>query len=223
MKSVLAGVIAAMVVAGSGAAMAAAQESKTVRGTVTTVAPGGFTVKVAEEDMKFVVDKSTMVTAHGSTKAKEQAAELGKSGAAFNTLVKAGQGVEVKYHVAGMHAYDVTVLPSAAAATGGAHAEKHAAGEAPAATTSNGVVTAVSGSSLTLKASTGEMVFTIDSATHVVGSGLGTKSRQEAAAGKSTTLTDVVKVGDSVSVTWKDASGSKQATSVRVRTSTSAR
>ena len=51
----------------------------------------------------------------------------------------------------------------------------------------------------------------------IVGTRLGTKTKEAAAAGKKQVLADVVGVGDSVSVSYHDMAGAKQASEVRVR------
>ena len=79
-----------------------------------------------------------------------------------------------------------------------------------------GSVTAVSADSLTIKEKTGEVTFTIDSKTKVTGPGATTKTEENKAAGKTTTLTDFVKVGDRVNVTYSEADGTKKASAVRV-------
>jgi hypothetical protein len=77
-------------------------------------------------------------------------------------------------------------------------------------------VTSMTGSSLTVKTSAGESTVAIDAKTKIVGTGLGTKSKEAAAAGKKQVLADVVGVGDSVAVSYHDMAGAKQASEVRV-------
>ena len=86
----------------------------------------------------------------------------------------------------------------------------------PQATTSSGVVTAVSASSLTIKASSGELTFTIDEKTKVVGTGMGTQSQKMKQAGQTTQITDFVSNGDTVTVRSTEAGGAKRASEVRV-------
>jgi len=79
-----------------------------------------------------------------------------------------------------------------------------------------GTVTAISGSSLTLKVRDQEMKFDIDWKTMVEAPGAGTKARQANAAGKpGPDLADVVKIGQAVAVTYHDISGTLHATHVR--------
>lgn len=209
MRRLLAGALAATLALGGGAAFAG-QGSKTVRGSVTAVGPDSVTVKVADKDVKFGVDAKTMVTVRGGSTAEKAAKAEGKSGPAITSVVKQGQTVEVHYSEAGMVASSITVLP--------AGASPDMAPPKPAETTTSGQVTALTGSSLTVKTSAGESTYTISEKTHIVGVGLGTQSREAAAAGKKQVLSDVVGIGDTVSVTWEDVAGAKQASSVRVRT-----
>ena len=66
-------------------------------------------------------------------------------------------------------------------------------------------MTAVSGSSLTLKTGSGDKTYAIDGKTRVIGTGFGTKAKEDAAVGKKQTLTELVAVGDTVSVTSSEA------------------
>ena len=82
----------------------------------------------------------------------------------------------------------------------------------------SGVVTAVSGTSLTVKTASGENTFAIDSETKVIGRGASTKSREKKAAGEKTVITDFVSDGDRVQVTYHDMGTTKHAATVRVTT-----
>ena len=217
MRQLVVGVVAVVFLLSSGVGTASAQPTKTVSGTVTAVGPDSLTVKVNDHDMKFVVDKTTEVIARGGTTAERAAKAEGKSGPALSTMLKAGQSVEVKYHEAAMHAASIRVLPGAAPA---APAPAPTAGEKekPKSETVSGTVTSMTGTSLTVKTSAGESTFAIDAKTKIIGTGLGTKTQEAAAAGKKQVLSDVVGVGDSVSVSYHEMAGAKQASEVRVRT-----
>jgi hypothetical protein len=104
-----------------------------------------------------------------------------------------------------------------AAAAGAPKGEPQVKNDAPKATTgsASGHVTAVTGTSLTLKTSTGDATYAIDAKTRVIGNGLGTKAKADAAVGKKQTLTDLVAIGDTVAVTSTEATGG-HATVVRV-------
>ena len=193
---------------------AMAQATKTVKGSVTAVGADSITVKVGGKDMTFAVDAKTHVVAPGgSTKTREAKAE-GKAGPMLTEVVKTGQAVEVSYHEKGMHAATIQRIadvPAAPAATAGP-----AAPAAAKAQTAAGVVSAVSGSSLTVKGKAGDVTFTVDSKTTVSGTGIGTAARKMTEAGAKPTITDLVHDGDSVSVTYHDVDGAKHASVVRI-------
>ena len=221
MRQLVVGVVAGVFLLSSGVGTASAQPTKSVSGTVTAVGPDSLTVKVNDHDMKFAVDKTTEVIARGGTTAERAAKAEGKSGPALSTMLKAGQRVEVKYHEAAMHAASIRVLPGAApAAPAAAAPPAPTAGEKekPKSETVSGTVTSMTGTSLTVKTSAGESTFAIDAKTKIIGTGLGTKTQEAAAAGKKQVLSDVVGVGDSVSVSYHEMAGAKQASEVRVRT-----
>ena len=188
-------------------AAAGAQDTKTVKGTVTTTAPDAVTVNVGDREMTFKVDAKTRVTARGGSTATRTAKAEGKAGAPFTDIVKAGQGVEVAYHEAGMHAASIRVLPAPPPPPAPAGAKT---------VTTTGVVTAVSDSSLAIKGDAGDLRFVIDPKTKIVGSGLGTKSREAQKAGEKTTAADFVRAGDTVSVRYTENEGAKRASEVRV-------
>lgn len=222
MRHLVVGVVAGLCLLGA-VVTAAAQPTKSVNGTVSAVGPDTVTVTVKDQEMKFTVDKATEVIAHGGTTATQAAKSSGKSGPALSTLVKPGQHVEVKYHEQGMHAASVRVLGGttpapATAATTAPEKPKAPAEEKPKSMTASGTVTSMTGSSLTVKTSAGESTFAVDSKTKIVGTGLGTKATEAAAAGKKQVLGDTVGVGDAVSITYHEVAGAKQASEVRVRT-----
>ncbi len=80
-----------------------------------------------------------------------------------------------------------------------------------------GSVTAVATDSLTVKGKEGEVKLAIDKDTEVTAKGASHKSLELKAEGKSTKLTDFVKVGDAVTVSYKDGT-TKLATNIRVTT-----
>ena len=80
----------------------------------------------------------------------------------------------------------------------------------------NGVVSAVTNTSLTVKASTGEQVFTIDAKTKVVGAKMGRQADAMKKAGEKTVITEFVETGDMVRVNYKDDAGTKKASEVHV-------
>jgi hypothetical protein len=73
---------------------------------------------------------------------------------------------------------------------------------------SRGTVTAMAGDSITVKVGAADVKFTIDQKTHVEAPGGGTKTRQAAAAGAAgPKLSEILKVGDAVEVSYHDAGG----------------
>jgi len=98
---------------------------------------------------------------------------------------------------------------SVAVASAEAAQKKSSAGKAM---TASGMVTAVSGSSMTIKSGAKDMTFTIDNATKFVGKGLGTKASKGPIM-----ATDAVAMNDRVSVTYHDmGGGTMHAAQVRV-------
>jgi FlaG/FlaF family flagellin (archaellin) len=108
----------------------------------------------------------------------------------------------------------VVALPVYAQGTGQAPAAK----SAPAATamTASGSVTAVSADSLTIKAKSGDMTFAVDSKVKVTGTGASHKTEELKAAKKTAALTDYLKNGDMVTVTYNDVGGKMAASAVRI-------
>jgi hypothetical protein len=79
-----------------------------------------------------------------------------------------------------------------------------------------GTVTEIGGASLTVKVGSELMTFGADSKTAVQSRGAGTKARQMEAAGKpGPHLSDVLKVGQSVAVTYHDMAGKPYASAIR--------
>jgi hypothetical protein len=192
--------------------LAAAQDTKTIKGSVTAVGGSSITIKAGDALQTFNIDDKTDITARGASTATRTAKASGKSGPTLADIVKVGDGVEVKYHEAGMHAASVRVLPEGA----NLNPPPPPPPPAPRSQTATGVVTAVSGTSLTVKTKDGEQTFVIDAKTEIVGKGLGTKSAEAKAAGKKTVLSDFVGAGDEVGVRYTEHDGAKHASEVRV-------
>ena len=190
----------------AGAAPAQAQATKTVSGTITAVTPTSVTVKAASGDMVFAVDQKTTVVAPGGSTKTDAAKAEGKAGPVLTAVLKAGQNVDVQYHEQGMHAAQIRVVAAVAGPAKPA---------GPKSQTAHGVVTAVSGTSLTVKGDQ-EWTFAADPKTTVTGTGVGTAGKKLTDEGKKTTLSEFVHEGDTVSVTYKDVDGSKLASIVRI-------
>jgi len=196
------------------ATAALAQSTKSVRGILKAIGPSSVTVSVDGKDMVFNVDAKTDITTPGGGSKTRAAQSQGKEGVKIGDLLTIGQGVAVEYHEQGMHAASIRTLASPPAPAPPAGAAPTSGGTQ----TTTGVVTAVSGSSVTIKADTGEMTFAIDDKTDVVAVGASTTTRAMDAAGKKTVLTDFVGKGDTVIVRYRDNAGAKTAAEVRVRT-----
>lgn len=81
-----------------------------------------------------------------------------------------------------------------------------------------GRVSAVTQDSITIEVAPDKMTLAVDSATKIVGKGLGTKTQTMKAKGLSTAITDLVKSSDIVVVTYVDAGeGKLRATEINVR------
>jgi hypothetical protein len=200
-------------------APAKAEATKTATGTVTSVSGSSVTVKTASGDMTFNIDAKTHVVSPGAGTKNRAAQAEGKAGATVADVLKTGQAVEVKYHETGMHAASIRTMASAPAAKAGAAAsggEGAPKPEAAKSETANGTVSAMTGNSLTIKGASGDATFTIDNKTMVSGTGVGTAGRKLMAEGGKPTLADLVKEGDIVSVTYKDAGGTKHASVIRI-------
>ena len=79
-----------------------------------------------------------------------------------------------------------------------------------------GTVTALAADSVTVKVGDQEMKFSVDSKTSVEATGAGTQARKAEAAGKAgPKLTDVVKVGQPVAVSYRDMGGMLHASRIR--------
>ena len=80
-----------------------------------------------------------------------------------------------------------------------------------------GAVAAVGADSITVKGEK-EWTFKVDSKTVVIGRGVGTMTKQLKDQGKAPTITDLVGVGDTVIVSFKEAGGAMQAHEIRIAT-----
>ena len=81
--------------------------------------------------------------------------------------------------------------------------------------TARGTVTAMSADSVTVKVATVDMTFTVDSKTNVIAAGGSTKERAAQAAGApGPKLADVIKVGQPVSVRYRDVGTTHHASSI---------
>jgi hypothetical protein len=110
-------------------------------------------------------------------------------------------------------------LPAAALAEQEAKG-KPASGKTLSAT---GTVAAVSNDSITVKGKTDEWTFTVDAKTDVTAKGASTKTAEMKSENKPTRLTDFVKMGDTVTVSYHDMGATKHAARIRVTSATPAK
>lgn len=194
---------------------AMAQDSKSARGTVTAMAANSITVKAGEREMKFTLNEKTVVTAEGGSTATRAAEAAGKSGPKLTELVKVGDAIEVSYREAGGAMTATRIRKVASPGSGGGSTSDEGS------ETANGTVDTVSASSLTITGSapggggaTFKQTFSIDPTTKVIGEGVGTAA---AAKGGKASITDLVKTGARVTVTYRKKGTSLVASEVRVR------
>jgi hypothetical protein len=193
MKRVLVFAIAALLVL---PLMAGAQE-KWVRGEVTAVTGSSFTIKAADGSMTFAIDASTDIIAPGGATATREARKWGKEGTTLDKILKAGDTVEVHYNEAGgkMTATEIR---------GGISAAPTSPAEPKKGASARGTITAVTDNSITVKGKDAEWTFSIDAKTSIVGSGVGTASRELKAKGTPVTASALLKAKDEVSVRFTD-------------------
>lgn len=191
---------------------AVGQETKTARGAVTAIGPASISVKAGEREMTFAVDPKTTLTASGAGTAERKAEAAGKPGPTLADFLKVGDGVEVGYQEMGtmLHATRIQKMSSAASGGGSTSDDR--------AMTSNGSVSSITGTILTISGSTGgggtfTQSYTLDKETKVVAVGAGTAA---AAAGGTVAITSIVGVGDQVAVTYRKVGTALHAEQVRV-------
>ena len=193
-------------------ARAAAQDSKSARGTVTAVGGDSITVRVAERELKFAVDPKTQLIAAGAGTAERKAEAAGKPGPRVGDFVKAGDAVEFSYHETGSTLRASTIRKVNSAGGGSMSGDR--------AETAEGRVDSISGSTLAISGSAAgggsfKQSFAVDATTKVIAVGASTAA---AATGGKLVLTDFVGIGDQVTVSYRKAGSGLHADEVRVRT-----
>jgi hypothetical protein len=191
---------------------AAAQDTKTARGTVTAVAANSIGIKAGTQALTFTVDAKTDVTATGAGTASRKAAAAGK-GLTLPELIKVGEAVEVRYHEMGT-TLQAAVIRRVADAGGGGGSVAQAK-----ARTVDGTVESISGKTLVIAGTAGggatfTQTLVIDSNTKVIGVGAGTAA---AAAGGKVGITELVGKGDRVTVTYHNMGEAGHASQILVR------
>jgi len=183
-----------------------AQETKKVTGTIAALSADSITVNVAGTDMSFTVDDKVTVIAPGAGTRTRQAA-VSNSKPKLGELLKAGDAVEVSYTESGGSRRAAALRKVGAVGSAGVPAN-----------VANGTVTAVSGTSLSIKGTAGggasfEQSYAITPETKVIGKGAGTAASK---AGGKLAITDLVSSGDQVTVSFKPEGSTVNATEVRV-------
>jgi hypothetical protein len=211
MKSLSIAIALAAVTLAATPAASSAQETKTARGTVSIVADDSLTIKMPGHEMKFAVDTKTTVEVVGGGTRTRQAQQAGQPGPKLTEVLKVGQPVTVSYTEADgvMHASSVRAISRAGAGAAAGAARENAP------KTMSGLVNVVSPTSLTLSRGgvTETFTFSIDGSTKVIGTGAGTAA---AAAGGKIPVTDLVKRGDRVNVTYNQMGNTLHAAEIRV-------
>jgi hypothetical protein len=181
---------------------------------VTAIGADSVTVKAGTADMKFMVDAKTTIEAVGAGTASRAAQAEGKPGPKLSEVIKVGQAVEVSYREAGgtLQASRIRGVSSVGAGGGGVVAAS------PSTKTSNGTVKSLAGSALTISGSSGggatfEQTFAIDGTTKVIGKGVGTATAPTGGRGQ---LSELVKPGDTVSVSYHETGSTLHAAEIRV-------
>ncbi|PWT83016.1 MAG: hypothetical protein C5B57_07735 [Blastocatellia bacterium] len=195
--------------AGPHGARPAAAQAKEARGTVTAVSDSSLTVKVGTQDMTFQVDKGTVVEAKGAGRRTREAGQAGATGPTVSEFVKPGGAVVVTYTATGGTNHADRVRPVSTAGS-----PPSSAPAAPPTKTATGKVKSVTATALTVTGDAGkDMTFSVDPSTRVLAKGAG---KATTAAGGRISVTDLVKSGDTVSVSYTDAGGSMTAKQIRI-------
>ena len=200
-------VLAIAVVASLVFAPVASAQGKVVRGKVVAVGADTLTVNVAGNDMTFKVDKETDLVARGAGTAQREAEKEGAAGVTFGKFVKPGDGVEVHYKETAGAMMATEIRAGIAVPEAGAVSVPGGSGR--------GSVIDVAADSITVKGEN-EWKFMIDSKTVVIGRGVGTMTKQMKQKGQAPTVKDLVGVGDTVVVSFKEVGGVMRAHEIRI-------
>jgi hypothetical protein len=198
--------IVAVVVLGLGLGVrSAGAQTREARGSVVAVSDSSLTVKAGAADLTFVVSADTRVEAPGAGRRTRTAREAGGSGVRFTEFVKTGKPVLVTYRETNGRNQAVSVRPISTAGSGdGPKSESQVA---------SGKVTSITAGALTVSHDGRDLTFAVDAATTVAARGAG---RATKAAGGRISITDLVGKGDTVSVTYREAGGTMNASQVRI-------
>jgi hypothetical protein len=187
-----------------------AQGNKSSRGRLLAMSADTITVMIGATEVKFAVDSNTAVEAPGAGTKTRAAVAANKPGLKLSDILKVGDAVEVTFIPGGSPAHADRLRKVTSPGAGGVPANR-----------ASGTVKAISATSMTIDGSGGggstySQSFAIDDSTSVIGRGA---SHASAASAGRIAATEVVKVGDKVSVDFKDAGGTLRASEIRVTSS----
>jgi hypothetical protein len=189
------------------AASASAAPAKWVRGPVTAMTGSTITVSVMGAESTFKIEKTTVLAARGAGSASRE-----PLGLKLSEFVKVGQFVEVRYTEVGGAKTATEVRPLAAEEEG---ASKEKGATVAGSTSAHGTVVSVAADSIVVNADGADVKFAVTSKTSVLGTGMGTKTRELQAAGKPAVVTAFIGPKDQVVVYYAEGATSV-ATSIRV-------
>jgi len=182
--------------------------AEAIRATVQAIGADSITLDSMGATKVFKLDSATNVLGKGGSTATRAAKMAGEAGPKISDVLKVGDTVEVHYKDVGgaMHATEIRT---------GVSLPGPEEPKTPKMTV-NGKLTAIGGDSFTLMADGQSHTVKVDNKTMIVGKGAGTKSRELDKMDKAPVLGEFLKVGDEVSVDYKDVAGAKVASEVRV-------
>ena len=189
------------------AAPALAAPTKWVRGPVTAMTGDSISVTVKGVESTFKIETTTRLIARGAG-----TAEAEKGGVKLAEFLKVGQFVEVRYTEAAGAKVATEVRPLAAEEEG---ASKEKDATVSGSTSTAGTVVSIAADSIVVSADGADVKFTVTAKTKVLGPGLGTKSREMAAAGQATVITAFIGPKDQVVVYYAEGAA-PVASSIRV-------
>jgi len=201
----LAVVLLAVAVLAEGPALA---QNKWVRGPVTEIGADTLTLTVKGVATTVKVETATRLSFPGGGTAQRAAEQGGKAGLNLRDHVKVGATVEVHYkEVAGAKVATeirpITVADEAVSEESGEGAV-------------SGTVVSVTSNSLVIKADGKDMKFPVTPEVRVIGTGMGTKTRELASAGKPTPVTEFLAPNDQVVVYYTGEPATPTLTAVRI-------
>jgi hypothetical protein len=194
--------VAPLIVGVLATALPASAQVREARGTVSAVTDATLSVKAGSQELTFFVDSQTHLEVRSAARDVQQAQT---SHLRVNNFFEPGQAVLVRYREENgrNHALNIERVGSAG---GGSVSEPQK--------NSNGKVTRVTASQLTIADNGRELTFAITSDTDVVARGASTATKS---AGGSTPITTFVHAGDTVSVSYRETGPKMTASEVRVR------